>query len=202
MGHHPEGGNERVLAQVSIQALATRQLQSDMHGITQGLQRRLIEQERATQQILGNNRVQEAKMAALDIRLAETEEVVKKMAEEWTVAAQRRANKQRVVQHTQADTGQVEQAAGSMRGMGQPGARMEVEQVAGPVRVVGQPAARTEVEQAAGSVRVVGQTAARMEIEQAAGPGAPTQGPDGANVAQALDHSPSSPGQEGGMEEL
>ena len=69
-------------AQVATQTLATRQLQTDLQGVTQTLSKRIQEQERATTLQMARSRVLEERTEALSRRVSAIEVTMRGQDEE------------------------------------------------------------------------------------------------------------------------
>lgn len=82
-GAGKSGPNVAMLeAQVATQSLATRQLQTDLQGVTQTLSKRIQEQERATTQQMARSRVLEERTEALSRRVSAIEVTMRGQDEE------------------------------------------------------------------------------------------------------------------------
>ena len=82
-GAGKSGPNVAMLeAQVATQTLATRQLQTDLQGVTQTLSKRIQEQERATTQQMARSRVMEERTEALSRRVSAIEVTMRGQDEE------------------------------------------------------------------------------------------------------------------------
>ena len=84
-------GQEQMEAMLFTQALATRQLQSEMQGATQTLNRRIMqEQERTTLHLQTRTRAQEEKTEALTLRMTAVEEETRKLTADMVSDGQSR----------------------------------------------------------------------------------------------------------------